>query len=163
MMMTIKPSRVARRGFDMRFLAEGVPPSPPSPPSSPSSPSTSSASGSAAYSSGSPMSSSTGGSDSVTAGMLYSSPGLDVGAGRRRVRRHCQLPGGTSIDCHVLSFGAVCDRSDWVYRRPFGPTAVAWWGSFSAAAIGIGGPPGGPAAAAGDPGGPAPAVGSPGG
>ena len=27
----------------------------------------------------------------------------------------CQLPGGTSIFCHVLSFGAAWARSDWVY------------------------------------------------
>src|SRR5271166_2813398 len=29
--------------------------------------------------------------------------------------RWCQLPGGSSSDCHVLSFGAVWARSDWVY------------------------------------------------
>ena len=29
--------------------------------------------------------------------------------------RWCQLPGGSSSDRHVLSFGAVWARSDWVY------------------------------------------------
>src|ERR1700757_1722708 len=66
-----------------------------------------------------------------------------------------QLPGGTSIVCHVLSFGAVWSRSDWVYRWPSGPIYVAVAGSYWAAAIGGGAEPGtgGPAAGGGEPGG----------